>query len=79
MGQQGTLSRVWARRGTRPRAPRDTRSTSAYVFGAVCPTRGAVAGLILPAVTTEAMNSHLAEIARSVAPFVGKTIHWIGF
>jgi len=25
VGQQGTLTRVWARRGTRPRAPRDTR------------------------------------------------------
>ena len=26
VGQQGTLTRVWARRGTRPRAVRDTRS-----------------------------------------------------
>ena len=25
VGQQGTLTRIWARRGTRPRAPRDTR------------------------------------------------------
>ena len=25
VGQQGTLTRVWAKRGTRPRAPRDTR------------------------------------------------------
>src|SRR5919204_491404 len=27
VGQQGTLPRVWARRGTRPRAPRDRRYT----------------------------------------------------
>ncbi len=30
VGQQGTLTRVWAPRGTRPRALRDHRYTSAY-------------------------------------------------
>ena len=74
VGQQGTLTRVWARRGTRPRAPRDTRYQWAYIFGAVCPARGAAAGLVLPTVNTQAMNAHLAEISRSVAAFVGKTI-----
>ena len=38
------------------------------MFGAVCPARGVAAGLVLPVVNTEAMNAHLAEIARSVAP-----------
>ena len=38
------------------------------LFGAVCPARGAAAGLVLPVVNTAAMNAHLAEIARSVAP-----------
>src|SRR6185369_12218954 len=37
VGQQGTLTRVGARRGTRPRAPRDRRHAWAYLFGAVCP------------------------------------------
>ena len=68
VGQQGTLSRVWARRGTRPRAPRDTRYQWAYIFGAVCPARGTAAGLVLPFVNTAAMSAHLAEIARTVAP-----------
>lgn len=67
MGQQGTLTRIWARRGTRPRAPRDTRYEWSYIFGAVCPARGTAAGLVLPFVNTQAMNAHLAEIARSVA------------
>ena len=74
VGQQGTLTRVWARRGTRPRAPRDTRCQWASIFGAVCPARGAAAGLVLPTVTTQAMNAHLAELSRNVAAFVGKTI-----
>ena len=68
VGQQGTLTRIWARRGTRPRAVRDTRYEWAYLFGAACPGRGVAAGLVLPCANTEAMNLHLAEIARTVAP-----------
>ncbi len=68
MGQQGTLTRVWAKRGTRPRAARDTRYEWVYIFGAVCPERATTAALVLPYVNTEAMNLHLAEIAKTVAP-----------
>jgi len=68
VGQQGTLTRIRARRGSRPRAPRDTRYQWAYLFGAVCPARGTAAGLVLPVVNTAAMSAHLAEIARNVAP-----------
>jgi hypothetical protein len=67
VGQQGTLTRVWAKRGTRPRAVRDRRYTWAYLFGAVCPERGAGAAVVLPHVNVEAMNIHLAEIGRRVA------------
>jgi len=68
VGQQGTLTRVWAKRGTRPRAVRDTRYQWAYIFGAVCPGRAATAALVLPRANTEAMNLHLAEIAGTVTP-----------
>lgn len=68
VGQQGTLTRLWARRGTRPRAPRDRRYAWAYIFGAVCPERGAGAALVLPFANAEAMQRHLEEIARCVAP-----------
>ena len=67
VGQQGTLTRIWARRGSRPRAPRDTRYKWSYIFGAACPARGTAAGLILPYVNTEAMGLHLEEIAKAVA------------
>ena len=67
VGQQGTLTRIRAKRGIRPRAPRDTRCKWTYIFGAACPGRGTAAGLILPCVNTEAMELHLAEIARTVA------------
>jgi transposase len=57
-----------AKRGTRPSAPRDQRTASAYIFGAICPREGKGAALVLPRCNTAAMNLHLAEIARSVAP-----------
>lgn len=67
VGQQGTVTRIWARRGTRPRAPRDTRYKWSYIFGAACPARGIAAGLILPCVNAEAMGLHLQEISKTVA------------
>ena len=67
VGQQGTLTRIRAKRGARPRAPRDRRYTRAYLFGAVCPERGTGAAVVLPHVNVGAMDAHLAEISRRVA------------
>jgi len=47
---------------------RDNRHDTAYVFGAICPARGVGAAVITPAVNTECMNLHLAEISTQVAP-----------
>ena len=66
IGQKGTLTRVWARVGSRPRAPRDSRYEWAYIFGAVCPERATGVALVLPYANCEAMNLHLAEIGRAV-------------
>jgi transposase len=68
MGQKGTVRRVWAAKGSRPRAPRALGFKWTYVFGAVCPGRGAAAGLVLPVANVEAMARHLAEISAQVAP-----------
>ena len=68
MGQKNKITRRWAKRGTRPAAPRDLRTQSAYIFGAICPEHGKAAGLVLPRCTTEAMTLHLAEISQAVAP-----------
>ena len=67
VGQQGTLTRVWARRGSRPRAPRDRRFQSAYLFGAVCPARKTGAAIVMPEVNIDAMNEHLAAISGCVS------------
>jgi len=67
VGQQGTLTRVWAKSGSRPRAPRDRRYEWAYLFGAVCPERSTGAAIVMPEVNVEAMNEHLTEISRRVS------------
>ena len=56
----------WARKGSRSRAVHDQRTQSTYLFGAVCPERGASAALVLPACNTEAMQLHLDEIATKI-------------
>jgi transposase len=68
IGQQGALTYVWAERGTRPAVPRDNRHHSVWLFGAVCPDRGAAAALALPHVSAEATGAHRAEIGSQVAP-----------
>jgi hypothetical protein len=68
VGQKNKITRRWAKRGTRPSAPRDQRTASAYIFGAICPAEGKGAGLVLPSCNSEAMALHLAEISLAVAP-----------
>src|SRR5258708_12006193 len=68
IGQKNKITRRWAKRGTRPSAPRDQRTASTYIFGALCPKRGKGAALILPACNTEAMNLHLPGSAAAISP-----------
>ncbi len=68
VGQKNKLTRRWARRGARPRAPHDQRTAWAYLFGAICPAEGKGAGLVMPFCDTPAMQAHLLEISAMVAP-----------
>jgi hypothetical protein len=56
VGQQGTLTRLWVERGSRPTAPKDLRYEWAYLFGAVCPARGTWRALLLPHANADMMN-----------------------
>ena len=68
IGQKNKITRRWAKRGIRPRAPKDQRTKSAWIFGAICPARGVGAALVLPHGNTQAMQWHLDEIATQVSP-----------
>ena len=67
IGQKNKITRRWAKRGTRPSAPKDQRTASAYLFGALSPAEGKGAGLFLPRCTSEGMSLHLEEISQAVA------------
>jgi hypothetical protein len=68
IGQKNKITRRWARRGSRPSAPKDQRTKWAYIFGAICPAKGKGAGLVMPYADTHAMNEHLALISAEVDP-----------
>ena len=63
MGQQGSLSRIWAVRGTRPRKVKQQQFISTYIYGAACHHTGQSFALILPYTNTESMNRFLAELS----------------
>ena len=67
VGQKNGLVYQWARKGSRPIQPKDQRTASAYIFGAVCPARDTGAALVMPRADSEAMALHLAEISRNIA------------
>jgi transposase len=77
-GQQGTIARVWARRGSRPRRVRQNGRTSLYVLTAACATVGAVAGLIAPELDTAVVNLFLGQLSRQLAPGVHAVLLWDG-
>jgi DDE superfamily endonuclease len=68
VGQKNALVYQWAKKGTRPRQPKDLRYENAYLFGAVCPSRDSGVALIMPHADTEAMQKHLDEISGAVMP-----------
>jgi hypothetical protein len=67
VGQKGTHAYIWAEVGSRPAMVRDNRHDSVHLFGAICPSRGVGAAIIMPAVNTNAMNEHLQELSTQVA------------
>jgi transposase len=68
VGQKTSRTRVWARRGTRPRQVCDLRTGCAYLFGAICPERATGAAIVMQRANTHAMQAHLDEISLAVAP-----------
>jgi transposase len=75
-GQKGSLTRVWARRGSRPRRVRQDGRESLYVLTAVCAASGASVGLVMPELNTAVVNLFLQEFARSLAPGVHAVLLW---
>jgi transposase len=75
-GQQGTLTRQWARRGTRPMAWRQTQYEYLYVLGAACPQTGQTVGLLAPYLNTDSVNAFFREFEKEVDPAIHVFMIW---
>jgi len=62
-GQQNTTTKLWAEKGSRPRAVKQQQFEYAYLFGSVCVTNGASEALVMPYVNRDIMITHLQQIS----------------
>jgi len=60
-GQQGTLTRQWALKETRPAAWQQTQYEYLYVFGAACSQTGQTVGLLASYLNTDTVNAFFRQ------------------
>ena len=77
-GTQGTITRVWARKGSRPRAVRQNGREWLYVLMAVCAATGAASALIMPELNTAVVNLFLEQFSRELPAGVHAVLIWDG-
>ena len=77
-GTQGTITRVWAPKGSRPRAVRQNGREWLYVLMAVCVGTGAASALIMPELNTAVLTVFLEQFARELPPGVHAVLIWDG-
>jgi len=74
VGQKGRTGHRWWIKGQRPPGIANKRFASAYIFAAVCPATGEDFALVLPWVSTAAMNRFLADL--DLLRFSGERFGW---
>jgi hypothetical protein len=77
-GQQGTLTRVWAERGTRPTAPKQVGYANLHVLTAVCPATGQAEGLICQRLDAGAVQLFLDQLSAAIPAGVHVALVWDG-
>jgi transposase len=77
-GQQGSITNVWARRGSRPTAVRQTEYEYLWVLGAACPETGKAEGLLSPRLNTDVVNIFLKQFSATVPDDEHAVIIWDG-
>jgi transposase len=68
LGQQGTLTRVWARTGSRPTAVKQTKYEWVYLYAAVEPATGESVALLAPNVDAGTFNVFLRMLSEELRP-----------
>jgi hypothetical protein len=77
-GPKGTIPRVWAPQGSRPRAVRQIRSTCLDVLVAVGMSTGATAAWIMPELNAGVLNRFLEQLSGAWPAGVHPVLIWDG-
>jgi transposase len=77
-GQQGTTTNVWARKGSRPTAIRQTEYEYLWVLGAVCPETGHAEGLLSPQLNAKIVTEFLRQFSSTIPPGEHAVMLWDG-
>lgn len=77
-GQQGTTTNLWALRGSRPAAVRQTEYQYLWVLGAVCPETGHAEGLLSPQLNTNIVNLFLQQFSLTLGADEHAAMIWDG-
>lgn len=77
-GQQGTNTNVWAAKGSRPTAVRQTEYEYLWVLGVVCPETGHAEGLLSPQLNTKIINSFLELFSATIPEGEHAVMVWDG-
>ena len=75
-GQQVSVTRVWARCGSRPRAVRQTRYDYLWMMAVVCPKSGKSFGLFMPLLNGEVVTEFLDQFSKQLEPDVIAVLIW---
>jgi len=70
------LTRVWAPKGSRPRAVRQTQYQYVYVIGAACPATGQAEAIVAPYLDTAMLNRFLEQFSQALPPEVQAVLVW---
>jgi transposase len=77
-GQQGTTTNLWAKKGSRPTAVRQTEYEYLWVLGAVCPETGHAEGLLSPQLNTKIINLFLQQFSATIPEGEHAVMIWDG-
>jgi transposase len=77
-GQHGTTTNVWAKRGSRPSAARQTDYEYLWVLGMVCPETGQAEGLLSPRLNTDVINVFLRGFSATLSAEEHAVMVWDG-
>ncbi|MEP7274351.1 MAG: IS630 family transposase, partial [Acidobacteriota bacterium] len=77
-GQRGTTTNVWAPRGSRPTAIRQTEYGYLWVLGAVCPETGHAEGLLSPQLNASIVSVFLEQFSKAIPEDEHAVMIWDG-